>query len=1675
MRRFVFCFLLLILTVSTAVVIAQDLPPQFILRNAASGRSFNLPVAIAFAPGNRIFVAEKRGSVYVIQNGTKLSTPFINLENEVLSNEAQGMLGIAFDPDFLNNRWVYLLYVVDPTGGMDTDLHAFSRLTRYRAQSGNLNVADLSTRQVLIGNSWSDGIIACSGQHVIGALRFGSDGTLLFSSGEASVSGVGPDAGGHHPECFGPGKFDPAEDIGAFRAQYLHSLSGKIVRIDKETGRGLPSNPYYTGNPTDKKSKVWAYGLRNPFRFGIRPNGNSNPGDGRPGTLYVGDVGWGQFEDINVSDAGGGENFGWPCFEGPREVSGYQRANPAHSDCNSIGTPENPAQHTEPLVYYHHTDPNSSKPTGFTGSSVTAGAFYTGNKYPAQYRGAFFFADYEVSWIRVLRVDQNDNFVSVLDFAEFPGDRFQHGIVDFAADPVTGDVFYVDITTGDVMQISYTGTAENQDPVAIASANKLAGPVPLTIDFTGSDSFDPDGDPITFEWDFGDGSSSTQTNPSHTYGSPGTFNVQLTVRDNHGGSADFFLEVIAGSEPPVPTISSPSNGLAVFPNETIFLQGSAVDADEPESNLQFVWEVDQHHKDHIHPAALTFNGKTASFVAGSHGDPWDFIYLEIKLKVTDTSGLTGIARSFVVIKVIGESDITNAGSPIALITNPTGSGNPDIGVIKDNVFPAVGSNNALQQYDTNTGGGSRPEDWIGYEFNELRNFSKLIFQEGIHFANGGWFETLQVEVRRDGNWQQVFFLNSVPPYPKSNGVNYESFSLLFAPQQGDGIRIKGDPGGSANFISVGELRVVQTPFEPPQNTNFIFEPSDDSFVRSSDPTKNYGASGELRARKTSSSEYVTYLKFSVSGLSGQVQSAKLRLYVTDASNHGGDVYVTSNNFQGSSMPWNEAGLIWTNAPTITGSVLSSLGTVTLGTTIEHDVTGAISSNGVYTFVIRSQSTDIVIFDSKESIQAPQLIIETQGGGGTPPVPQISGFSPTSGSVGTVVDIDGVNLTGTTEVRFGGTAASNYAIESDTHIHATVPAGATTGKIRVTTPGGSATSVADFTVESLPVPEPTIAGFTPTSGPVGTSVTIQGSNFTGATGVKFNNVAATFTVVSGSEIRTSVPVGATTGKMSVTTGSQTGVSSSDFSVTPGGGGGDEIALLPIHDAFVRSNDPNKNFGTSADLRARKTSLAELLIYLKFVISGVSNVQSAKLRLRVTEASNSGGAIYSASNFLKGTTTPWSETTVIWPNAPDISATALATLGSVTQNSTVEFDVTAAISGDGEYSFAIRTTSSDQLTYGSKQSSNPPQLVLNGQGGGPPPSTPVIASFTPTNGPVGTAVTVLGSNFTGATAVRFNGVLATFNVVSNTEIRCNVPTDATTGTVSLTTPGGTATSSANFTVTSGGGGPQTLTFNSTEDAFVWSANPSNNYGGSSILRVRTTSATQIAFLKFNVASLGGPVTSAKIRLVCTDASNAGGGIYSVSNNWSESGLIWSNAPVVSGSALSSVGAVAVNQTVEWDVTAAISGDGIYSFAIRNNSSDAVYYSSKEGAQTPSLVITTSATAIAAKLEDGKTEEFNEFENLLTIPETLVLLPNYPNPFNAETTFEYGLPEASDVRLMIYNVRGQEVKVLVNGYQNAGFLKARWDGRDNAGVAVSSGWYFTRLTVGNKTLTGKLLLQK
>lgn len=662
----------------------------------------------------------------------------------------------------------------------------------------------------------------------------------------------------------------------------------------------------------------------------------------------------------------------------------------------------------------------------------------------------------------------------------------------------------------------------------------------------------------------------------------------------------------------------------------------------------------------------------------------------------------------------------------------------------------------------------------------------------------------------------------------------------------------------------------------------------------------------------------------------------------------------------------------------------------------------------------------------------------RGDGGPPPDPQpnrlvmISGNDQTAptGSIlpnAFVVEArngEGQPLSGievTFAVTAGGGSLSNSqprTTGADGRASTTLTLGNSAGNNRVTaTASGFTGSPQTFnsTGTSNEPNTPTISSFSPASGPVGTAVTINGANFTDASVVEFNGTAADNPdVQTSSRIVADVPSGATTGKITVTTDAGTATSANNFVVTTP----PTDVNAPVISNFSPGNGP---VGTEVTINGQN-------------FDGANNVSFNGT---------------SANDFEVATTT---RILAIVPPG--------ATTGKITVSN-------AAGTGTSANNFTVTQ---------------------------PPPPTgeaPTIASFSPTSGPAGTEVAINGANFDGTTRVRFNGAQASnFDVELSSRISTVVPQTATTGKISVTTPAGTATSANNFIVTappqSGGG----VTFFPTDDAYVRSATPTSNHGSLPTLRTRKSSRKFVrTFLKFSISDFDGSVQRALLRLFVVNRSRDGGEVFLVSNNfkdsgaqWDQDGLNWNNAPDLEGEALAAVGDVQKRGWVEYDVTAAVDGNGTYSFALQNDIQDVLYFSSQEGEQPPELMLfkrgDPAASVASGSGQDGAlASDISDEEEAAVeqIPETLILSPAYPNPFNGHTTIKYGLPENGEVHLVIYNSLGQVVRRLVNEIQKAGYKRVLWDAADDGGKRVSSGVYLYRLEFGSKHINGRVILQQ
>lgn len=807
---------------------------------------FDVPVDLAFAPDGTLFIVQKPGVVRVLRaNGTLQSAPFINLVDEVNNNGDRGLVALALHPGWVPDggdaSWVYLAYTVSPVPGQDwgfdqDDRYSFSRLARWKAKAAAGSItAQSGTRQVLLGRqlpdgSVPDGIASLHISHSNGTLLFGEDGSLLFSAGDGAHWDV-LDTGGFddagfddftHPVTGLRGPIPAVQDSGALRAQDLRSLAGKVLRLDPQTGLGLPDNPFFDGDPASHASRVWALGLRSNWRMALVPGtGADGHGAGdhdpHPGTLVVGDVGQARWEELDACR--GGENFGWPCREGPDAYPPFPDwpgSFPGAPTCATApGTP------AEAAVAWHHFNPALLAGTvphvqvdglpgpGFKGRAVIVGQV-VGAAFPPPWSGRLFVSDYTDRWLKAVALDAQGVPVEVRDFASGLG-----AIVDMAVHPQTGELWWCLVDQGRIERLRFAG---NFSPLAQATADPASGPAPLAVQFDGSGSLDPEGQPLAYAWDFGDGSPvSPAVAPLHVYQAAGSYQALLTVTDDVGQQASAALQVVAGGVPFTVVLDAPRQGDTYLPPAVLELRAHV----EPDVPVSWSWTVDLHHDTHVHPASFASDAPQAALAIGGDAHEEGLVFHRVRVTATHASGTSASADAWV-FDQRDVHDVTGEAQPAAKVQAlqppfPLGAGHKDLETLRDGVRPPVGSSDPLSQWDSAHGGEQGGDDWLGLflagEPPAEQRFVALEFQEGLHAPDGGWFETLAVEVRHDGDWEPVTGLRLTPGYPFElagqpgfDRQPFQTWSLRFDPAHGDAIRLRGAPGGSGGFVSCAELR-----------------------------------------------------------------------------------------------------------------------------------------------------------------------------------------------------------------------------------------------------------------------------------------------------------------------------------------------------------------------------------------------------------------------------------------------------------------------------------------------------------------------------------------------------------------------------------------------------------------------------------------------------------------------------------------------------------------------------------------------------------------------------------------------------------------------------------------------------------------------------------------------------
>lgn len=414
------------------------------------------------------------------------------------------------------------------------------------------------------------------------------------------------------------------------QAQDLSNPHGKILRINRDGS--IPADNPFADQP-GRLGAIWAYGFRNPWRFQF---------DSVTGRLYGGDVGDFSWEEVNLIQKGA--NYGWPVHEGT-----------CQSSC---------AGYTDPVHVYPHAGESAA---------VTGGPVYRGAMFPDALHGDLFFADYAKGFIRTADLAADGSVTQVSSFDEQAG-----SVVDLKVAP-DGSLYYLTYWPGALYRVTYDSSSSL--PVAAAGADVTKGVEPLTVSFSSAGSGDPDGDPLAFHWDFGDGTSSTDPHPTKTYDEVGVYTARLTVTAGGDRVSARPVVIQVGIAPDL-IVAAPTEGQQYRAGDTITFNAFATDAagfDLDDAGIKT--EVRLHHGSHFHPFVGPLTGRAGSFTIPDTGEASADTSYQVTVTATDTNGLSATKTVTIVPRT----------SEINLRTDPPGLGLQvdSISVITPRTFSGV--------------------------------------------------------------------------------------------------------------------------------------------------------------------------------------------------------------------------------------------------------------------------------------------------------------------------------------------------------------------------------------------------------------------------------------------------------------------------------------------------------------------------------------------------------------------------------------------------------------------------------------------------------------------------------------------------------------------------------------------------------------------------------------------------------------------------------------------------------------------------------------------------------------------------------------------------------------------------------------------------------------------------
>lgn len=535
------------------------------------------PTELAVLDNGKVLYAQRKGELKVYNPKTKKAKIVANIP--VFDKFEYGLMGLNIDPNFKQNKWIYLYY--SPLHG-STVADTAQHLSRFVYDDVKDTVL-LNTEKVLLTIPVKrDG--CC---HTGGSIAWDRKGNLFLSTGD--------DTNPFNSDGYAPIDERPGRKGWDARltSSNTNDLRGKIIRIHPEADGtySIPDgNLFPKGNPK-ARPEIYVMGNRNPYRISV---------DQRTGFLYWGEVGpdagnnsekYGPRGHDEINQARKAGYFGWPLFVADNRP--YHSRSFADSTTGPLFDPEHPINDSpnntglrelppaqKAYIYYPYADsPEFGEIVGKGGRNAMGGPVYyyddypeTSVKFPRHYDGKFFAYDWIRDWIHPVTMKENGDFVKMETF--LPSTKFSHVIdMQFANDGSLYTLEYGQKWFGandDARLSRITYNAGNRKPVAVASANKTVGAAPLTVKFDSKGSLDYDGDALKYEWSFGKNMpKQTTANPSVTFSKAGVYPVTLKVTDAAGNVATKTMEVKVGNDEPKVEVEVAGNKTFYFPNKPV--------------------------------------------------------------------------------------------------------------------------------------------------------------------------------------------------------------------------------------------------------------------------------------------------------------------------------------------------------------------------------------------------------------------------------------------------------------------------------------------------------------------------------------------------------------------------------------------------------------------------------------------------------------------------------------------------------------------------------------------------------------------------------------------------------------------------------------------------------------------------------------------------------------------------------------------------------------------------------------------------------------------------------------------------------------------------------------------------------------------------------------------------